>query len=394
MRWFRWCGLPPTAKELAKLITHTSIVEGYSATSLYPPPSPLRTIVHTLPNVPFDKSLISTINGPTHSSVYLLKALHHARRNKTPEELDLMRHAMGITTRAHKDLMRRCGRGETLDEGTAEAGFVKICREGGAREQAYTPIVARGTNAGTLHYIRNGDSFGEERTVLLVDAGAEYENYASDITRCTPLGNGGKFTKESREIYELVLEMQTFAFGLIKPGGDYEVIQKEMHRIVAEGFLTLGIFKGGSQEEIVQSGLTTAFYPHGVGHLLGLDVHDVGGLPEGKSKDPLCKYLRLRVPLEIGFVVTVEPGYVTFLLWVGEAVANTVTESIYFNPFLQAPFLNSQYLDHEVLARYQVVGGIRIEDNLVVTESGFENLSKAIPKTVKEVEEYIAGTRD
>jgi Xaa-Pro dipeptidase len=143
--------------------------------------------------------------------------------------------------------------------------------------------------------------------------------------------------------------------------------------------LKLGIFQrkndSASDDDnvkaLVQSGLTSAFYPHGVGHLLGLDVHDAGGLPNGKSNDPLLKYLRLiGVPLEPGFVVTVEPG-------------------IYFNPHLFSRFSNSPLVNHEIHGRYQYVGGVRIEDNLLITEGGFQNLTN-IAKTVQEVEALTA----
>ena len=242
--------------------------------------------------------------------------------------------------------------------------------------------MAAGTSAGTLHYVDNDRSFPSEPTLLLVDAGADFNCYAADVTRCIPLGNGGRFTKECKEIYELVLNMQYAAFEQIKPGANWEQIQRLMcvlslsrsrsastslleswsshsalvrrHDVLARGFLKLGIFKvdGAREEEAVRklldSGLTSAFYPHGVGHLLGLDVHDVGGLPdEGRHKtDPLLKYLRLRYPLEEGFVVTVEPG-------------------CYFNEHLFAPFKNSEFVDHEVLDRYRYVGGVRIEDKYV-----------------------------
>ncbi|GAA6005165.1 hypothetical protein JCM10207_008528, partial [Rhodosporidiobolus poonsookiae] len=251
-----------------------------------------------------------------------------------------------------------------------------------AKWQAYGSIMAAGSAAGTLHYVANDKAFPKEPTLLLVDAGAEFNNYAADVTRCIPIGNGGRFTKECKEIYELVLSMQEAAFKLIKPGADWEAIQKLMHDILARGFLRLGLFKAGplssaSEDEVVAKlvgdGLTSAFYPHGIGHLLGLDVHDVGGLPEGRSDDPLLKYLRLRVPLEEGFVVTVEPG-------------------CYFNEHLFAPYKNSEHVDHELLAKYWYVGGVRIEDNLLLTKDGFENLTpSSLPKTVAEVEAVTTG---
>lgn len=147
--------------------------------------------------------------------------------------------------------------------------------------QAYTPIMASGGSAGTLHYVSNSAPFPSTApgSLILVDAGAEYKNYAADVTRCIPIGNGGRFTPECREIYELVLEMQEAGFAMVKPGADWEAIQVKMHDVIARGLLKLGILKAadGQDEEaavsaILDSDITTAFYPHGVGHLLGLDV--------------------------------------------------------------------------------------------------------------------------
>ncbi|GAA5888395.1 hypothetical protein JCM5296_003317 [Sporobolomyces johnsonii] len=374
-----WCGLPPSPEDLAKHIQVTAIHQGWTLASLYPPkPSnrDLPTILHHLPFTQPPSSVAAQINAPKPTSEYLIKALHEARRNKTPKEVELMKKASEITAGAHKHLMTLVGKGEITDENAAEAEFVSYCRKRGAKHQAYTPIMAAGTSAGTLHYIANDRPFPTQPTLLLVDAGAEYENYAADVTRVIPIGNGGKFTKECREIVQLA------AFGIIKPGTNWEDVQFLMHDVLIRGFLKLGLFTPGSlgasvsQDEVVEkikaSGLSSAFYPHGVGHLLGLDTHDVGGLPNGRSSDPLLKYLRLRVPLEEGFVVTVEPG-------------------CYFNEHLFAPFKNSEFVNHELLARYLYVGGVRIEDNLLITKGGFENLTPSwLPKTVAEVEAVTA----
>ncbi|GAA5927621.1 hypothetical protein JCM3775_006035 [Rhodotorula graminis] len=378
-----WCGLPPAPEELAKSLNLTSIQRGWTPAALYPPKpqADVPTFLHTLPLVSPPTTIMARINGPKHTTDYLEKALHYARRYKSPKEVELMTKASEITAGAHKNLMRLVGSGHVSDENAAEAEFVSFCRRNGSKHQAYSPIMAAGTSAGTLHYVDNDRPFPSEPTLLLVDAGADYNCYAADVTRCIPLGNGGRFTKECKEIYELVLNMQYAAFEQIKPGANWEQIQRLMHDVLARGFLKLGIFKvdGAREEEAVRklldSGLTSAFYPHGVGHLLGLDVHDVGGLPdEGRHKtDPLLKYLRLRYPLEEGFVVTVEPG-------------------CYFNEHLFAPFKNSDMVDHDVLARYRYVGGVRIEDNLLITADGFRNLTPDwLPKTVADVEAVTTG---
>ncbi|KAI5474676.1 Xaa-Pro dipeptidase [Pseudohyphozyma bogoriensis] len=379
-----WCGLPATPESLASTLNHTSISAGWTPVQLASQllsSSPVKTYIHHLPFTTPPKQMIARINGPTYTSQYLLPAIHAARRNKTAWEVEQMRKANEITSGAHKRLMEAVGKGEVKDEGEAEAEFVGYCRRKGAKHQAYTPIMAGGSSAGTLHYIANDQLFPSSKpgALLLVDAGAEFNNYAGDVTRCIPIGNGGRFTEECADIYSLVLEMQEEAFKIIGPGTNWEDVQLLMHKVATRGLLKLGIFAkggfGGSEDELVdkilESGLSNAFFPHGVGHLLGLDVHDVGGLPEGKSKHPLMRYLRLRVPLEEGFVVTVEPG-------------------IYFNEFLFAAFKNSEYVNQRTLQKYWYVGGVRIEDNLLITKDGFENLTTA-PKTIEEVEKLTAG---
>jgi len=289
-------------------------------------------------------------------------------------------------------------------EAEAEAIFVASCRREGAVHQAYLPIVAASTRAATLHYCCNDREFAwgplvtHDRAnrvefaqaspasrqlfpqVLLIDAGCEWDNYASDITRTMPVGNGGKFTPEARAIYELVLEMQTASFKVLKPELHWDAVQLLCHRILVRGFQKLGIFRAETEEAaILASGISAAFFPHGVGHSLGLDVHDIpsaskplpnptilrDGVDIGHEK--FYEYLRLRLPLEVGMVVTVEPG-------------------IYFHQHLLAGVGNSRFIDQEVLSQYEPVGGVRIEDVVLITPNGAENLTK-----VRSDVEWIEG---
>ncbi|KZS99997.1 Creatinase/aminopeptidase [Laetiporus sulphureus 93-53] len=356
----------------------------------------------------------------TATDAYLLTALHRARLTKDANEIAAISKANAISSRAHEVVMRVLGQGvrgalqhgegagvdrpllpgEWLieKEAEAEALFVASCRREGSVHQAYLPIVAASTRASTLHYCCNDREFawgpvaphshenghhlahGEGRQldaqVLLIDAGCEWNCYASDITRTMPVGNGGKFTPEARAIYELVLEMQRLSMEALEPGLHWDVIQLLCHRTLVRGFQRLGIFKtpespnSGSwnaEESILASGVSTAFFPHGVGHSLGLDVHDVPSASKPEKNDTIGKgvelghesfytYLRLRLPLEEGMVVTVEPG-------------------IYFSPHLLALVRDSRHIDHDVLKRYESVGGVRIEDVVVITANGYENLT-------------------
>ncbi|KAK1224077.1 hypothetical protein PQX77_008407 [Marasmius sp. AFHP31] len=370
------------------------------------------------------------------SDLYLLPALHQARLIKDDEEVALIRHANQISSRAHETVMRVLGKavkgaiekgpgagverpllpGEWLieKEAEAEAIFVASCRREGSVHQAYLPIVAAANRASTLHYCCNDREFswgpvnpndhknrnefahgGEKKIlpqVLLIDAGCEWNCYASDITRTMPVGNGGVFTPEAKAIYELVLEMQKLSFDIIRPDIHWDAVQLLCHRTLVKGFQRLGIFKsdGSSstapattsrehdEETILASGISSAFFPHGLGHSLGMDVHDVPSASKPVVNNTIGKgislghesfytYLRLRLPLEKGMVVTVEPG-------------------IYFSPHLLAPIRDSKHINQDVLKRYESVGGVRIEDVVLITDNGYENLT-----TVKSDVDWVEG---
>merc|ERR1712000_721215 len=232
-----------------------------------------------------------------------------------------------------------------------EAAFLEKCVANGAKEMAYHPIMAAGRHAATLHYVGNNASLEGKRN-LLIDAGAEWENYASDITRTFPLS--GKFCPDSRALYDIVLRMQNETIAMIKPGVLWDDIHLEAHRIAIDGLLSLGVLKG-DPKEILEAHTSAAFFPHGLGHYLGMDTHDCGGNPNPKDKDVLFRYLRLRQRIPAGSVVTVEPG-------------------IYFCEFIIKPYLedpkHSKFFDTKVLDRFWDVGGVRIEDNVLVTETG------------------------
>jgi Xaa-Pro dipeptidase len=185
----RWCGLPPSPAEIAKALTFSSITEGWTPVTLFPANSALPTYIHTLPTTRSPTAQVARINGPKHTTTYLIKALHEARRNKTEQEMVWMREASRITSGAHTELMRKMGKGEAKDEAEAESIFVAYCRKEGAKYQAYTPIVAAGAHAGTLHYVANDGPFPTTApgSLLLVDAGGEFKNYAGDVTRCIPV---------------------------------------------------------------------------------------------------------------------------------------------------------------------------------------------------------------
>ncbi|KAI0289889.1 Creatinase/aminopeptidase [Multifurca ochricompacta] len=403
-------------------IFHTKSFASSFASTLAAAPGAL---IHTLPQTAQFPALPPFPAGVTNcSDEYLLLALHRARLIKSDAEIKRIRHANEISSRAHEVVMRVLGAGvrsaragqcsgvvhrhlplpgEWLieSEAEAEAIFVASCRREGAVNQAYLPVVAASTRAATLNYCRNDCKFARGQNtvhdhgyyeafasgtqevppqVLLIDAGCEWDNYASDITRTMPVGNGGKFTPEARAIYELVLKMQTASLAVLKPGLHWDAVQLLCHRTLIRGFQKLGIFKAGTEEAVLlASGLSAVFFPFGVGHSLGLDVLDVpsaskpvlnptitrGGAEPDNEK--FYENLRLRLPLEAGMVVTVEPG-------------------IYFHHHLLSDVRNSEFIDCEVLSRYESVGGVRIEDVVLITPDGAENFS-----TVRRDLEWIEG---
>ena len=302
---------------------------------------------------------------PTIDYEWARKGIEACRVVKDEHEIAMIRHANIVSSFAHEQVLANVKRAE--NERELNAVFVMHCHANGCREQAYGCICAGGTNASTLHYVHN-DMPLKGRLNLLLDAGCEYNCYCADITRTFPLD--GKFTKESKEVYDLVLHMQSECMKIIKAGVLWEDVHMRAHHLAAEGLQQLGIFlKNLSLDDIMKSHITTRFFPHGLGHYLGMDTHDVGGNANYEDTDPFLAYLRIRGRIPANAVLTNEPG-------------------IYFRKFpLEQELKHGKWdgiVDQEVLKRYWDVGGVRIEDDIWVKEDGCENLT-----TVKSSWDYI-----
>lgn len=229
-----------------------------------------------------------------------------------------------------------------------------------------------------LHYIKNDAPFsGNRNDFLLVDAGTEFNLYASDITRTYPVG--GKFSGDHKVVYEIVLEAMNSVIEKLKPGVAYEDLHRLALRIICQGLqkvcptlMQAGILVG-STKDLISNHVPAIFFPHGLGHFLGLDVHDCGGYPKGvdRIQEPGIRYLRMRRVLQQGHVITIEPGcyFVDALI----------------DPALADPKL-AKFFNTEILNRFRAVGGVRIEDDIAITETGYDILSKSVPKTVEEIE--------
>jgi Xaa-Pro aminopeptidase len=235
-------------------------------------------------------------------------------------------------------------------------------------------------NGQTLHNHYHGNILKEGR-MLVIDSGAESElHYASDITRTVPVG--GKFSPRQKDIYEVVLNANLAAINAIKPGIPFREIHLLAAAKIVEGLKNIGLMKGDVQEA-VNKGAHTLFFPHGLGHPLGLDVHDLEGLGENlvgydsetiRSKEFGLAFLRFGRRLQKGFVMTIEPG-------------------IYFIPELidiwKSENKLSEFINYDLVETYIDFGGIRIEDDVLVTETGYRVLGKPIPKTVAEIESLM-----
>ncbi|KAI3404546.2 pepP [Candida oxycetoniae] len=297
-------------------------------------------------------------------------ALDEARAFKDDYEIELMKHAAKITDNCHLAVMSAVP--IETNEMHIHAEFAYHALRQGSKNQAYDPICCSGETCSTLHWVKNDGEITEDKRSILIDAGAEWDCYSSDVTRCFPVN--GDWTKEHLEIYNLVLKMQEETYKLMKPGANWEDLHFKAHRVLIEGFLELGIFKKEyNVEEIFNAKVSAMFFPHGLGHMLGLDTHDTAGYANYSDPDPFLRFLRIRRKLEPNMVVTNEPG-------------------CYFSPFLLEETLNnpetSKYIDRTVLDKYWYIGGVRIEDDVLITKDGHEVYTK-ITKDPKEISDIV-----
>lgn len=277
--------------------------------------------------------------------------LHEMRVFKSEAEVEIMQRAADIAAAAHVEAMQtvRAGMREYEVEAQLEASF----RRQGAAGSSYTSIVGSGANATTLHYITNQGTL-RDGDLLLVDAGAEYLGYASDITRTFPIN--GKFTEAQRDIYDLVLRTQLSCIDMVRPGVRLEDLKTHSVEMLTEGMVKLGLLKG-DPAKLIKEEKYMQFYMHNLGHFLGIDVHDAGRYyfnRESRAAEP-------------GMVMTIEPG-----LYISPDTKN-IPEG--FNQDMPAKYLGI---------------GVRIEDDVLVTEKGARVLTDKVPKDAGEIEALMA----
>lgn len=304
-------------------------------------------------------------------------AMDAARVIKSPYEIKMMRKANSISAQAHINVLRSIKYLE--NEAEIEAIFSATCTAGQAKQQSYGIIAGSGENASTLHYVANNEPL-KGRQLVCLDAGCEWECYASDVTRTFPIS--GEYTTEAKEIYDLVTQMQDECIEMVKPGAIFLDIHLHAITVATAGLLKLGLLRDGTYEEIFKSRAAVAFFPHGLGHFMGLEVHDVGdggnlllGRKMGTKfvKSPeLSKDLGAMATatvLEPNMVITVEPG-----IYFSRYALNLFSKDSRFGKYITK--------DEDLLEKYYPVGGVRIEDDILVTEDGYENLTTA-PKGEK-----------
>lgn len=307
-------------------------------------------------NKSFDRMLMRVINRirgkirngilPPLRFVDISETVHEMRLIKSAAEIDVMRKSAEISASAHTRAMRACKPG--IMEYQLEAELMYEFQNQGARFPAYTSIVGGGANACVLHYVEN-DKPVNHGDLVLIDAGAEYQYYAADITRTFPAN--GTFSPEQRAIYQLVLDAQLAAITVAKPGKLWNEMQDVILKVMTQGLVDLGILKGNI-DELIEKQAYQPFYMHKSGHWLGLDVHDVGRYKIQNQWRPLTE----------GMVLTIEPG-----LYISADI----------------PGVDKRW--HNI--------GVRIEDDVLITAKGNDILSKDVPKHIADIEQLMATAK-
>lgn len=301
-------------------------------------------------NYSLDQKIINVINNLKqkarkknvypHTIIALDQVIADLRLYKNDHEIAFMKQAAEISVMAHKNAMAMCKPG--LWEYEIAAHMLYDFNKNNM-DSAYPPIVGSGINACTLHYIKN-NSVLEDGKLLLIDAGAEYKNYAADITRTFPIN--GQFNARQRDLYNLVLKAQLAAIEIVRPGLAWEEIHKMAVKVLTQGLVDLGLLQGDCDTLIAEEKYKP-FYMHGTGHWLGLDVHDAGSYQQqGES-----------ILLQPGMTFTIEPG-------------------LYIYP------------QDDIDPAWWYMG-IRIEDDILVTADGHQVLTQQAPKTIDDIQAWM-----
>jgi Xaa-Pro aminopeptidase len=374
-----WMGPQPTTKELALKCGITDTAPLNRLTEVVADAVSKKRKIHFLPPYRGESKMAlgkllkeNPCQMKTIASVELIKAVISMRSIKEDIEIAEIEKALDVAYEMHVTAMKMCKPGVREQEifGTLEG--IAFAKGGGTS----FPIILS-INGQTLHNHAHGNILIKGK-MMVTDAGAESDlHYASDITRTTPVG--GKFSEKQKEIYEIVLKANTEAIKATKPG----ISNRDLHflacKIITTEMKNLGLMKG-DVDESVAAGAHALFMPHGLGHMMGLDVHDMEALGENfvgyndevKRSDQFgTAFLRFALPYKTGHVFTVEPG----CYFIPELIEKWKSEGKFKN-----------FINYSKIESYMSIGGIRIEDNVLITEKGHKLLGKPIPKTIGEIE--------
>ena len=379
-----WMGAMPGMKDLAAQVGVREVQPFRRLAGIVKKAKKAGQAVHFLPPYRHDNMLllremlnISQGKQKTAASEAFIRAVIAQRAHKSAEEIAEMERAVNITGAMHVAAMKNARAGQVEAE---LAGQVHGIAVSGGGNLSYPVILS--VHGQILHNHDHGNTL-QSGQMVLGDFGAETAmHYAGDITRTFPVDK--TFTTKQREIYDIVLDAEVSAIAALRPGLTYKDVHLAAARRMAEGLKALGLMHGDLGEAVAQ-GAHALFFPHGLGHMIGLDVHDMEDLGENyvgysdsvtRSEQFGTAYLRLARALKPGFVLTVEPG-------------------IYFIPQLIDQWRRkkkfTEFINYPALSKYRKFGGIRIEDNVLITENGHRVLGEPIPKTADEVERVRRG---
>jgi Xaa-Pro aminopeptidase len=374
-----WMGPQPTTKELALKSGITDTAPLRKLTEIVDEAVSKKRKIHFLPPYRGESKMAlgkllkeNPCQMKTLASTELIKAVISMRSIKEKVEIEEIEKAADIAYEMHVTAMKMCKPGVKEQEIFGVLEGIALSKGGGTS----FPIILS-INGQTLHNHSHGNILTKGK-MMVTDAGAETNlHYASDITRTTPVG--GKFNEKQKDIYEIVLKANTEAINATKPGLSNRDLHFMACRIIASEMKNLGLMKG-DVDEAVAAGAHALFMPHGLGHMMGLDVHDMEALGENfvgyndevKRSDQFgTAFLRFALPYKPGHVFTVEPG----CYFIPELIEKWKSEGKF-----------KDFINYNNIEAYMSIGGIRIEDNVLITENGHKVLGKPIPKTIREVE--------
>ncbi len=374
-----WMGPQPTVKELALKCGVTETATMPKLEDLIRDAVSKKRKIHFLPPYRGETKMIlgsllkeNPCQMKTLASADLIKAVISMRAIKEKVEIEEIENAVDIAYEMHVTAMKMCKQGVKEQDIFGAIEGIALAKGGGTS----FPVILS-VNGQTLHNHGHGNILRKGR-MMVTDAGAETNlHYASDITRTTPVG--GKFSQMQKDIYEIVLKANTDAIKETRPGVSNRDVHFHACRIIASGMKELGLMTGNVEEAVV-AGAHALFMPHGIGHMMGLDVHDMEALGENfigynenlKRSDQFgLSFLRFALPYKPGHIFTIEPG----CYFIPELIGKWKSEGKF-----------REFINYSKIDKYMSIGGIRIEDNVIITEKGYKVLGKPIPKTVKEIE--------